>query len=438
LTFTFLIAGFAAEVRDHPLGAGGAGRVKYGRPGFEKRRMTMSRRQWTSGWILALAVATTAHGTTFFVDAGQGDNAHSGRAATEPFLTIQWAINAAAAQPGTDLIQLAAGEYYENLAIRDPDGLTLSGGRGVALVAADSSDDVIEITWGDVSISNLSVTDGNRGIALTGSAGMPVSLSLRDVVLTANSGDAVRGTNVASVRVSQCMFLDNGGTGLRIEGANSITVSDCGLNGNTGRGLRIEDGRSVTISQCEILNNSDDGMKVVTSTLDRTQSDLSISDTRIAGSADDAIDLEGLGHIRLTNVTVEDIIGDDGMSIDDSLSVSVTDSSFTNSHADGLDIDDTLSIQLVNVTSTGSGASGLQVTAEGDANVESLSIVGSTFSDNGLDGIWVREDGTHVEQVSLTSVTADDNGASGWDILVSGEVRLNAVTSEGNDEPDVP
>jgi hypothetical protein len=438
LTFTFLVAGFVSDVRDNSAGAGGAGRGKHGRLGFEKRRMTMSRKQWTYGWILVLAVVTAAHGTTFFVDAGRGSNANSGRAATEPFLTIQWAINAAAAQPGTDLIQIAAGAYHENLAISDPDGLTLSGGTGVALVAADSSDDVIEITWGDVSISNLSVTDGNRGIALTGSAGTPVSLSLRDVVLKANIGDAVRGTNVAYVRVSQCMFLDNGGTGLRIEGANSITVSGCGLKGNAGRGLRIEDGRSVTISHCEILNNSDDGMKVVTSTLDSDQSDLSISDTTIADSADDAIDLEGLGNIRLTNVTVEDTTGDDGMSIDDSISVSVTDSSFTNSNADGLDIDDTLSIQLVNVTSTGSGASGLQVTAEEHSNVESLSIIGSTFSDNGLNGIWVREDRTLVEQVSLTSVTADDNGASGWDIVVSGEVRLNAVTSEGNDEPDVP
>jgi len=48
------------------------------------------------------------------------------------------------------------------------------------------------------------------------------------------------------------------------------------------------------------------------------------------------------------------------------------------------------------------------------------------------------EEGTIVERVSLTSVTANNNGESGWDIVVTGPVKLNAMTSEGNGQPNTP
>jgi hypothetical protein len=397
----------------------------------------MSSRQWIHGCVLVLTVVTAAHATTFFVDAGQGNNTNTGLSAADPFLTIQWAIDAAAAQPGPDLIQIAAGEYHENLAISDPDRLTLSGANGAVVAAANISKDVIKISWGDVSISSLAITGGSKGITPTGSADKPVSLSLRDVVVTANAGDGVKPTNVGDIRASHCTFFANGGTGLKVQLADSVTISDCAFEDNGGRGLRAEDVRSVTVSHCQILNNNDDGLKVVTVTLDRTESNLSISDTTISGSADDAIDLELLGDIRLTNVTVRDTVGDDGMSVDDSISVSVVGSTFTNSSADGLDIDDTQSIRLVNVASTGNGASGFQVTAEEHFNIESLSIVDSEFSDNSLDGIWIKEEGTIVEQASLTSVTATGNAGSGLNLGVSGTVKLRAITSEGNGADDV-
>jgi predicted outer membrane repeat protein len=128
---------------------------------------------------------------------------------------------------------------------------------------------------------------------------------------------------------------------------------------------------------------------------------------------------------------------DDGMSVVDSVSVSVDSSTFTNSAADGLDMDDTQSIRLVNVVSTGNGVSGFQVTAEEHFNIESLSIVGSEFSDNGLDGIWIKEEGTLVEQVSLSSVTATGNTGRGLNMEVSGTARLSAITSQDNGADDV-
>jgi hypothetical protein len=435
----FLQTAARATVGNDPAAVGDAGRIRDVRTryGFWERRTKMSSKQSIYGCVLALTIATAAHATSFFVDAGQGNDLNAGLSAAAPFRTIQRAIDEAAAWPGPDRIQIGAGAYSENLTISDADGLTLSGASGVVVVAANSSKDVVKISWGDVSMSSLAVTGGSKGITPTGSAEKPVSLSLRDVIVTGNAGDGVKPTSVGEVRASRCTFLANGGTGLKVRFADNVTVSDCAFEDNGGRGLRAEDVKSVTISHCQFLNNNDDGMKMVTVTLDRAESNLSISDTTLSGSADDGIDLELLGDIRLTNVTVRDTVGDDGMSVDDSVSVSVVSSTFTNSSADGLDMDDTQSIRLVNVVSTGNGVSGFQVTAEEHFNIESLSIVGSEFSDNSLDGIWVKEEGTIVEQVSLTSVTATGNAGRGLNMGVSGTARLSAVTSEDNGADDV-
>jgi len=398
----------------------------------------MKRAHWMYCCLAIAVIATSAQGATFFVNADTGDDSNAGTSAAKPFYRIQTAIDAAALRPGPDMIQIANGEYRENLAISDTDELTLLGGTGVVVIAANASKDVIKISRGDVSLAEMAVTGGNKGIAPTGSAGEPVSLSLRDVVVMDNSGDGVKATSVGNVDASQCAFVDNGGTGLKVQTADSVTVSHCSFEGNTGRGLRSEDVKSTTVSHCQVLNNNDDGIKVVTAVLNRTKASFSISDTTISASADDGIDLEAVGDIRVTNVTVQNTIGDDGMSIDDGASVVVIDSTFMNSNADGLDMDDTESIRLVNVTSTGNNGSGFQIKAEEHYNIESVNIVGSEFSDNGLDGIWIVEEGTVVERVSLTSVTANDNGESGWDIVVTGPVKLSAVTSEGNGQPNTP
>ncbi len=395
--------------------------------------MKMSSKQWIYGCVLVLAGATAAHATTFFVDAGQGNDSNAGTSAAAPFRTIQRAIGAAASLPGSDMIRIAEGGYEENVTINDADGLTLSGESGVVIVAANGLSEAIKISGGEVSLSSLAITGGSRGITAAGSA----ALRLRDVLVTANAGDGVRATNVMDVGISQCTFFENGLTAVRVQTADSLTVSGCTFEANGERGVRVADVKSVSVSHCHFLNNNDDGIKAVTTlALDRTQASISVSDTTISGCGDDGIDLEAIGDIRLTNLTIDDNT-DDGVAIDNAVSVSVVGGTYSYNPGDGLDMDDTQSIRLVDVTSTGNTSSGFQITAENDFNVESVSIVNSEFSNNRLDGIRILEESTIVERVSLTSVTANNNGQSGLDIVITGTVGTHAVTSEGNGQPDV-
>ena len=381
-----------------------------------------------SCWAI-LAVAASAQGATFFVNAGTGDDFNTGRAAADPFLTIQKAIAAAALEPGADVIQIAAGQYTENLVIDDADGLTLSGCADAEL-GANPLNDAVKVSSGDVTITNLAISNGKKGI----SAGAAASLTLHDLFVTGNLSDGLNAVNVADVTVSGCTFQANGGAAIKVQFANRLVVSHCTLEANTGRGIRVDDVRKVVVSHCQILDHGDDGFKMVGKVLSPADTSLVIGDTLVSGSGDDGIDLEALGDIRLTNVTVEGTIGDDGVSIDDSSSVSVTGGAYADNHAEGLDIDDVRSIRLVSVMSA-RNRGGLQVTAEGGCDVD-LSTVGCDFTDNAQDGVSIRENGSTVQQASLTSVTANDNGGCGLNIVVSGTLKLSAITSEGNGEPD--
>ncbi len=109
----------------------------------------MKRASWMYSCLAILVVAASAHGTTFFVDAAGGADTNTGLSAATPFATIQWAVDQAAANPGPDLIQIAAGEYRENIVIADPDKLMLSGTGGVAVAAPDNTRNGITVYSGD-------------------------------------------------------------------------------------------------------------------------------------------------------------------------------------------------------------------------------------------------------------------------------------------------
>ncbi len=352
----------------------------------------MKRAGWICGSWLAVSAFTTAQATTLFVDAATGDDANSGMSAAQPFLTVQRAVNQAALSPGPDVIQIAAGEYRENIVIKDPDVLILSGGSGVEIIAADPSKEVVYVKGGDVVLSDLRVSGGKHGVRGAPSQGAPIYLTLRKV--------------------------------------ESVD--------NAERGLRAVDVLGVWISGCQFLRNGTDGVKVEADVLGPSLVTLSVHDTLISDSGDDGLDLELLGEISLKNVVVENTLGDDGLSIDDTASVFIEGCAFVDSAADGIDIDDTQSVSLVSTVSAGNGVAGLQIKAEEHCNTESVRIVGSDFLENGADGVWISEEAAIVEQVRLSSVTASSNGGRGVNIVVSGTVKLSAITSENNGADDVP
>lgn len=344
----------------------------------------MIRTRWSYCCLFVIAVATSAHAATFFVDADLGDDSNSGTSASSPFATIKRAIAEAADTPGPDTIRIASGEYVEKLKITDNDKLTLTGSGDTVVIGTSGSKYVIKIEAGDVTISNMTITGSKDGIkAEPGEEGDTISLTLRDVVVTGNADEGLQAENVTSVTIVGGTFSGNADDGIKVEVADAVTITGATVSDNGG----------------------------------------------------DGIDLEVIGTIKVTRLTV-DGNGDEGLEVDDSGSVLVVQGTYSNNEDEGLDIDNTLSIRLVSVVSTGNVGSGFQVEAD-KMEIESVSVVASSFLGNGEDGIQIVEDGFVVHKVTLTNITATGNVKSGLKIDVSGSVRVTNITSEENGEDDI-
>jgi len=335
--------------------------------------------------VLVVAEAAMVQGAAFFV-APEGDDANTGISAASPFQTLQLAIDVAAATAGPDTIHIAAGVYAENLEIDDPDKLTLAG-KGSGVVLDGGGSDVITIKSGDVTISDLTITGGDDGIQTKGFEG---SLTLRNVDISENADRGLDAKEIGSVTISGSMFSANGDDGIRVGDSDGEVFV-----------------HSVTIRHTVFLDNDGDG-----------------------------IDLEKIADIDVTDVTAE-ANGDEGLEVDDSGSVSVVGGFYANNDDEGIDVDDAQSIRVVSVVSMENGGSGFQHEAEGDFDTESVTIVNSVFSGNGVNGVEIVEDEAEVAQVRLTNVTAENNDGSGLYVVISGTAKVTNITSEGNRDDDV-
>ncbi len=355
--------------------------------------------QWIYSCLAIVVLTTCAQGAAFFVDAGTGSDSYAGTSAAEPFLTIQKAVDEAAVNPGPDLIQIAAGLYPENIAIADPDRLTLSGAGEVTVTAPDNTKNVITVSSGDVTISDLAVTKGRTGIKAEGASEDPatwtISLTLRDVASYKNKKNGISADYVNTLTISYCTSFANGEDGIKAGGANAVSVS--GTTSEENGVAKLQDG----------------------------------------------VDIENVETVCLNDVTIRGN-GDDGAEIDDCGSVTIIQGNYCENGFDGIDIDYTKSISIVGAVAMDNSANGVLIEsadADGDVpgvTIESAAICNGEFSGNGEDGIHIAA-GVNgaVEKVSLVAVRAQDNSQSGVEVNTSGSVKVSALKSENNGFPDV-
>ena len=360
-------------------------------------------------WIhccLILVLATTTQAATFFVDAESGDDTNAGTSAAAPFLHIQRAVDEAVANPGPDLIQIAAGDYRESIVIDDADPLTLSGTRGVTVIGPDKKQNAIWILSGDVTISDLTVTGGRTGIKAEGPAPAPgedpdpatwtICLTLRDVIVHHAGKNGVSADYVDSLTIVHGWFYANPEDGFKAGYANTVSASG-------------------TVSE-------ENGL--------------------VPDKVQDGADLENVGTVRLEDVTIQGN-GDDGLEADFCGSVTVIQGRYCRNGDDGLDIDNTRSISVVGVVAMENPGNGLQVESETNEDgaavvVESISIRNGQFLGNEEDGINIiaGSDGA-VQKLSLVAITAQDNEESGVEVDIDGSVKVSALKSENNGLDDV-
>jgi len=174
------------------------------------------------------------------------------------FRSIQAAVNVASSG---DTISIGKGRYCENVSISHKDLTIVGGGKYVtSIVAADRSKPVISIVWGDVSICNLSIMEGTRGIDM-----WFASASLYRCGIVRNVREGVYDLRNYKLKLTECQVIENGGDGVLVENSQpnfELEVTRSIIKGNGGAGLRVvssDRGFSGVVSGNTIIANQQEG-----------------------------------------------------------------------------------------------------------------------------------------------------------------------------------
>jgi hypothetical protein len=141
------------------------------------------------------------------------------------------------------------------------------------------------------------------------------------------------------------------------------------------------------------------------------------------------------GNVELNNVEVSGTAGAgaDGAIIDSTGDVNITASTFSNNGGDGLNIDAYGSTTITDVTAINNGLSGILIDNGTIGQTNTVSISGTTLSDNGAPGLYLTQyaDGT----ISLNAVISNGNslGAEIYTSQGTGEVNIIGSSFYDND-----
>ena len=149
----------------------------------------------------------------------------AGKILTVPddYPTIQDAV--AAAEQG-DTVSVRKGVYTENIFIGKP--LTLQGeNRETTIIDGGANGDVVAITASEVSMSGLTVRNGNNGVVIKTS--LPIHhITLKDLIVTGNTGHGIFSRKSGGYhQIENCILSHNGGCGLSAHQFTRSVIRNC-------------------------------------------------------------------------------------------------------------------------------------------------------------------------------------------------------------------
>jgi CSLREA domain-containing protein len=199
------------------------------------------------------------------VDATPGDGLAEDAAGNT---TLRAAIEEANALAGADSISLAAGTFTLGLGeITISSDLTITGaGAGATIIDGASLSRIFNITSGTVTISDLTITNGDAGAGNGGGiqVGSSATVNLVDVALTGNTGffgGAI--VNAGALDLTNVTIANNTATsdagGIWSQGNfSSLNATNVTISGNAtpglGGGLYVT--KNATLTNVTITNNS--------------------------------------------------------------------------------------------------------------------------------------------------------------------------------------
>ncbi len=244
--------------------------------------------------LAALALASTASATEWYVDVTLGNDAHSGSSPASSWRTISHAIQVLSGQPpGEHTVHIAPGVYSpmsgESFPLRPPPGVLLVGDGGASATTLDAMGSMLLLTYHSSPTNGwrFDADSGAQGLRLIG-AGYPLSVVASDFGPAAPS------------------FRD-----LLIEGAqsNGVWVDAVAIDFGSGAGA------APRLERVEIIGAGEQGVLVGAGAdlFAQAYARVELIDVRVSGCAGNALDFQsgGNGSVRAV-VTRSRITGNVG------------------------------------------------------------------------------------------------------------------------------
>jgi hypothetical protein len=352
------------------------------------------------------------------------------------FGSIQAAVDAAAANPGDDIVQIPAGAYSENVSISDASGaLSLVGLGGTAsdvVIDGGGNTAIDAILQNDVSFRGLRITNGLDGIFASGSG----NVSLRNVELTGNVSDGLDINGAGDVHLTNVVARNNGNDGVEIRDAADVEVDHLQAVDNFFEGLDIDFAGDVSTSHVNASSNDRNGLNLfgIQSWTDhqgsyRDNANFGVVARDIAGdvalTGTRAEDNNANGNLSGDGVRFGD--GNDADSFSIGGSLTIVNGAFDNNRI-GLYSVHTIGgdVTITNVSVSNNELAGVRFRdgrpPRDMSIVGNLTITNVQLNNNGSDGLFVQHPA--AGDVTLVNVNATDNGGRGVSIAGAASVFI--------------
>jgi hypothetical protein len=262
--------------------------------------------------LIGLAAPAVAAPSTWYVDAGTGDDGNDCATADTACASIGAAVGKSA---DGDTIQIAKGTYAE--AVTVDKSVTLVGSPNGSIItppggAPDGALVIGDTATVDVTVSLLVMQDNTAGPGIWVSGGSTADFA--DSISRNNAGAGVL-VNGGSTVTMRDMLLNGNDAGATVGGASTLTVSGGSkVNDNATAGVDVVEASTVTVQETEVSGNQlygialgmdDTGEEAVPSTAHVIDS--SVTHTGDPEADDSGVGvLVGNGDADITNSTLSD------------------------------------------------------------------------------------------------------------------------------------
>lgn len=373
--------------------------------------------------------AQLASRTTFFVDAGAGDDSNVGSFA-DPFQTIGRAIMQAKNVEGHNVINVRPGTYHENLNINDYGGLKIQGlgDQPYDVIVNGNANVAMRIDGaGWVGIENMMFAYGSEGIY----ANNVDQLQLYRVRSRNNMNDGLHARDINNLNISFSNFLENGLTGAHIISSNSVNIGHSHFDRSRANGLRLDQNESVLLRHVKANSNGlfdDDGPAVTAeSTTGHGVAAFDNENLLIRGGYFNSNGLNGVemqsnekASLYSVHASSNQRHGVGGRNNDE---IQVYDGLLSQNNGSGIWL-------------WGNGLKSSRTVAAAIADfdfTQKISVNGTRLWDNGDEGLTL----VNHDQVNLRNLHVRRNANDGVDVAFSNRVWMRAINTVGNGDDGI-